>query len=92
MEFAKRFNFDENVILAIGHIIISHHGKKEYGSPVLPSTPEALIVSAADELDFLVYCWDSTPPADELSLSEYNGWRSAVFGNHKPASILTNWR
>lgn len=73
MEFAKKFNFDENVILAIGHIIISHHGKKEYGSPVLPSTPEALIVSAADELDFLVYCWDSTPPADELSLSEYNG-------------------
>lgn len=73
MDFARKYDLDENITLAIGHIIVSHHGKKEYGSPVLPSTPEALIVSAADELDFLIYCWDSAYPADELSLSEYNG-------------------
>jgi 3'-5' exoribonuclease len=43
--------------LAIGHILLSHHGQKEFGSPVLPATLEALIVSAADELDFRLFCW-----------------------------------
>jgi len=33
------------------HILISHHGKKEYGCPKLPSFPEALIIAKADELD-----------------------------------------
>jgi len=48
---------DERQMLAIGHILVSHHGTREFGSPVLPSTPEALIVSVADELDFKLYCW-----------------------------------
>ena len=48
---------NENRVLAVGHILVSHHGTREYGSPVLPSTPEALIVSIADELDFKLYCW-----------------------------------
>lgn len=30
------------------HIILSHHGQKEYGSPVLPSMLEALVVHMAD--------------------------------------------
>ncbi|MDR1376464.1 MAG: HD domain-containing protein [Synergistaceae bacterium] len=47
----------ERRTLAIGHILVSHHGAKEFGSPVLPATPEALIVSAADELDFKLFCW-----------------------------------
>jgi len=47
----------EKRLLAIGHILVSHHGIREYGSPVLPSTPEALIVSVADELDFKLFCW-----------------------------------
>jgi len=47
----------ENRILALGHILVSHHGTREFGSPVLPSTPEALVVSVADELDFKLFCW-----------------------------------
>ncbi len=42
---------DEEKVLAIKHIILSHHGEREKGSPVEPLTPEALIVSAADNLD-----------------------------------------
>ncbi len=30
------------------HIILSHHGLKEWGSPVLPCTPEALLVHYCD--------------------------------------------
>lgn len=31
------------------HLILSHHGIKEYGSPIEPSCPEALILSMADD-------------------------------------------
>lgn len=43
--------------LHLGHILLSHHGQKEFGSPILPATLEALIVSTADELDFRLSCW-----------------------------------
>ena len=33
------------------HIVLSHHGKLEFGSPVLPKTPEALVVHYLDDLD-----------------------------------------
>ena len=33
------------------HIILSHHGKYEFGSPVLPLTREALAISLIDDFD-----------------------------------------
>jgi 3'-5' exoribonuclease len=33
------------------HLILSHHGKLEFGSPKLPMTPEALTLSFVDDLD-----------------------------------------
>jgi len=33
------------------HIILSHHGQKEFGSPVLPMTEEALCLHYIDDLD-----------------------------------------
>ena len=35
----------------IEHMILSHHGRKEFGAPVEPMTIEAMILSAADDLD-----------------------------------------
>jgi 3'-5' exoribonuclease len=37
--------------LELEHLILSHHGAKELGSPVTPMTPEAFILAAADDLD-----------------------------------------
>jgi len=33
------------------HLIASHHGTKEFGSPVVPKTPEAMILHFVDTLD-----------------------------------------
>jgi len=33
------------------HIILSHHGRFEFGSPVVPRSLEALIIHYADDLD-----------------------------------------
>ena len=44
-------DFPEDLELKIKHIILSHHGRKEWGSPVEPSIPEAHIVHTLDLMD-----------------------------------------
>ncbi|MCL4523012.1 MAG: HD domain-containing protein [Acidobacteria bacterium] len=43
--------FPADVKLLIQHMILSHHGKEEFGSPKLPSFPEALMLHYLDDLD-----------------------------------------
>lgn len=43
--------FPETLLIAIEHLILSHHGCLEFGSPVLPQTVEAFILSFVDDLD-----------------------------------------
>ncbi|HEX4005710.1 MAG TPA: HD domain-containing protein [Acidobacteriaceae bacterium] len=37
--------------LLVEHLVLSHHGKYEYGSPKLPMTAEAIILHYLDDLD-----------------------------------------
>jgi 3'-5' exoribonuclease len=43
--------FPEDLRRHLLHMLLSHHGKLEYGSPKLPSTPEAFLLSYLDDLD-----------------------------------------
>ncbi len=43
--------FPEELRLQVNHLILSHHGELEYGSPKRPKTIEAVIVHAIDDLD-----------------------------------------
>ena len=43
--------FPEETLLLLEHAILTHHGKREFGAPILPQTLEALIVSYADDID-----------------------------------------
>ncbi len=43
--------FPSDIALKLRHILLSHHGKREWGSPVEPMTPEALAVHEADDTD-----------------------------------------
>jgi len=43
--------FPEPTRLHLGHIILSHHGRTEHGSPVLPMTPEAMTVHYIENTD-----------------------------------------
>jgi 3'-5' exoribonuclease len=42
--------FPEELARAVGHIILSHHGALEHGSPVVPCTREATLVHMIDNL------------------------------------------
>ena len=43
------FNETEEKFMKLKHIILAHHGKREWGSPVVPCFLEALVVSRADD-------------------------------------------
>jgi 3'-5' exoribonuclease len=48
---AKGTQIDQTALDALEHIILSHHGAFEFGSPKLPATPEAFMVYFIDDLD-----------------------------------------
>lgn len=43
--------FPDRLRILVEHMILSHHGRYEFGSPKLPMTPEALLLSALDDLE-----------------------------------------
>jgi len=45
----------EETVLRLKHMIVSHHGHYEYGSPKLPMTPEAVALFCLDHLDAKVF-------------------------------------
>ena len=51
-EEARAQNFpDLGLLLELEHIILSHHGSQEFGSPIPPKTREAMLVYFLDDLD-----------------------------------------
>ena len=49
---AERINFsDETLLQELLHVLLSHHGEQEKGSPVACATKEGFIVHYADEVD-----------------------------------------
>ncbi|MBX7103668.1 MAG: HD domain-containing protein [Gemmataceae bacterium] len=51
VELLLNEKFPEELKLRLQHVIVSHHGSYEHGSPKLPMTPEAVAVHALDNLD-----------------------------------------
>jgi 3'-5' exoribonuclease len=43
--------FPEDRLTELEHLVLSHHGSKELGSPIEPMTVESFILAAADDLD-----------------------------------------
>jgi len=77
--------FDPDLAQAILHIILSHHGQLEHGSPVVPATREATLVHAIDNLGGKLGSFDRL----ERELADGESWSrfdrgidaSAFFGS-----------
>ena len=68
---------DQTVLDAIGHIILSHHGSYEFGSPKLPATAEAFMVCYIDDLDAKIN--QVTSAIDkEVSDSNWTAWQNSL--------------
>ena len=57
---------DKECVLLLKHMVLAHHGKMEFGSPVLPMIPEAEVLTLLDNLDARMYMMkqslDTTQP------------------------------
>lgn len=50
-ELRRKEDFNRDLQMQILHMILSHHGKLEYGSPVVPKMREALVLHYADHCE-----------------------------------------
>ncbi|MFA6855313.1 MAG: HD domain-containing protein [Bacilli bacterium] len=48
---ASELEITSEVPTLLAHMVLAHHGKLEFGSPVLPEIREALVLSMIDDLD-----------------------------------------
>jgi 3'-5' exoribonuclease len=48
---ASMRQFPENLASHLRHMIVSHHGLYEFGSPKKPKTPEAMVLHMLDDMD-----------------------------------------
>ena len=48
---ADELKIKSEIPLLLEHMVLSHHGQQEFGSPVMPLTKEALLLSLIDNLD-----------------------------------------
>ena len=49
--------FPTELRLRLEHMIVSHHGTHEFGSPKLPMTPEAIALNCLDNLDAKIHLY-----------------------------------
>jgi len=66
----------QDIYLHISHLILSHHGSHEFGSPVVPATPEAIALSYLDQISSKTRA--AVKAVGEITadkeFSQYNQW------------------
>lgn len=61
----------DELIGQLKHMILSHHGSYEFGSPKLPMTPEAIALHHLDNLDAKVHNFVQTIKSDVVAGSDW---------------------
>jgi len=72
---ARIADFPPQLAMELRHLILSHHGQLEYGSPKRPKTLEALIVHYVDDLDAKVNAFQESikaAPDDESDWTPFH--------------------
>jgi len=73
----KGTQINQTVLDSLGHIILSHHGQYDFGSPKLPAMAEAFMVYYIDDLDAKlsqVTAAIENEPGD----SDWTAWKNAL--------------
>lgn len=79
--------FNMKKIQLLRHIILSHHGKLEFGSPVTPQCIEAFIVNYADGVDA---CIEQIRTAARKVPEEFK-WTERIYTLHNSAHLTPSY-
>ncbi len=70
--------FPTELLLRLKHMVVSHHGTYEFGSPKLPMTPEAIALHHLDNLDAKVHSFARDIRADANAESAWTPFNQSL--------------
>ncbi|MBI1789064.1 MAG: HD domain-containing protein [Acidobacteria bacterium] len=71
-------DFPPRLRTLVEHMILSHHGKLEFGSPKVPQFPEALLLHYLDDLDSKMECMRSQVERDPLVNGDFTAYSAPL--------------
>lgn len=71
-------DFPPKLRILLEHMILSHHGRLEFGSPKEPMFPEALLLHFLDDLDAKMGCMQSLINRDNLVEGEWTSFSAPL--------------
>ena len=84
-EKAEKGSYSEETVKRIVHMIISHHGKMEYGAVRPPMTKEAIMLNFIDDMDAKIYAVEDAVkdvPEGEMSEPVFMLGKTPVYHPH----------
>ena len=73
-QIAIQIDMPAEKALLLQHMLLSHHGKLEYGATVQPKTAEAMLLSMVDDLDAKMELVRENLESQKPGMSEQNIW------------------
>ena len=70
--------FPTELLLRLKHLILSHHGTYEFGSPKLPMTPEAIALHHLDNFDAKVHSFTRDIREDRNATSAWTPFNQSL--------------
>lgn len=71
-------DFPPKLRTLLEHMILSHHGKLEFGSPKVPQFPEALMLHYLDDLDSKMECMRAIAARDSRLPGDFTGYSASM--------------
>lgn len=71
-------DFPPKLRVLVEHLIVSHHGELEYGSPKVPLFPEAMLLHHLDNLDSKMECMRALAEKDRHVEGVWTGYSSSL--------------
>ncbi|HVP48549.1 MAG TPA: HD domain-containing protein [Bryobacteraceae bacterium] len=71
-------DFPPRLRTLVEHMIVSHHGKLEFGSPKLPQFPEALLLHYLDDMDSKMECMRTLIEQDRQIDGHFTGYNLSL--------------
>jgi 3'-5' exoribonuclease len=71
-------DFPPRLRTLVEHMILSHHGQLEFGSPKLPQFPEALLLHYLDDMDSKMECMRALIENDRQADGCFTAWNNAL--------------
>jgi 3'-5' exoribonuclease len=66
----SQVELEQQALSLLKHLILSHHGKKEFGASIEPSCPEAIILNRADDMSAIMYRYNKNFNTMEAGTSQ----------------------